>query len=441
MQIVISPVDSTRVFQILALVARYGDDHVKAEILRGALLLLMALRLRRDVPGVAEAAIVTFAHCLEPQFSHETRDPAVLRELPLSSIVELVTEILRGPSPPSPQLIIHALPILIFGAEAFATGRADDMVPTMELLAMLLRSKDISLRCVAVWLFSHLYPEEPDHDPLSHIPDGPDPNRYFPGPEELWTWEGVVTDEASQTHITAVWDLLDHRDLRRFGREMVSLMEEAEYFYDDDLVPTAKDYANAALPFTTWEECLPAAAELFRQDGDARSLDYADVLELEYLTLTNNPVRAAARAGEIMARNPKHGYAHVVFCSTSEDREACLQAMKRGVELENISPYWRRRVLLGAMEIHGLMVWNTLLNARPSDRRKRQMGKEFLEAEVKYASMLIEDAPRDARDLPHALDSHISSLLLLQGPVLSEDLSEMEVRAHTCADFVDTVLT
>ncbi|KAI0697323.1 hypothetical protein C8T65DRAFT_832530 [Cerioporus squamosus] len=295
---------------------------------------------------------------------------------------------------------MHALPILMLGAEIFTAlpDRLEEATTILELLAVLIRSPDISLRCVALWLFSHL--------PVDGFSDS-DPQ----------TSSSIPHTEQTALHDHNV-GYLEDRDLLKFGRSMVSILQEAQYLYVDGFAPTPDDLKNAQLPFKNWEECLPAAAALLRQHGE---LDDADVLELEYLLGTDSTELAASRAQEVMARNPKHVHAHLAFCTTSQDREASFQVAIRGAELKDVSRFWRRQLLRLSV---------ALAEAEGCG------GVQYLEAQLKYAEAFLSRAPPDSRDLPRIIDCYITCMLVLRGPVLSEDLAELKpmltllVRSH-----------
>ncbi|RPD56413.1 hypothetical protein L227DRAFT_578872 [Lentinus tigrinus ALCF2SS1-6] len=419
MKILSGPVDVPRTFVSLSLISQYGDDTIKAQILRGASQLVYAMSIWR-YPDVIEHPIVTLAHSMELLFFEERSERGILSQIPFPSILSTTTDLLLAPPPPSPRTITHALPILLFGAQVFTMvpSRQNEAIPILEMVAVLIRSPDVALRCVAMWLFSHLYPEE-GLNPSEH---NPRPYQRIPITEDHETREYVQMEASSQRFVVGVWGLLESKDLLEFGEFMARTIREARYLYVDGFAPSQRDFKNAGLPFKTWEEALPVAAALLRQEGE---LDDADDLELEYLMITDSP-KAASHAQEVMARNPQHVHAHFVFVSTSQDREANLQVAKRGAELENASPYWRRQLLVTLTELYGLKAWNLLLSSSPSDWRRRKIAEEYLEAQLKYAEIFVSVAPPDSRDLPRIIDCYVTCMLVLRGPQLSEDLAEIK---------------
>lgn len=419
LNILSSPTEIPRVFVTLSLISQYGNDDVRGQILRGASQLVYAMSIWR-YPVVIEHAVVTLAHCFEPQLFSERTVPGMMRETPLPSILSTTTELLFAPPTPSPRTVLHALPILMLGAEIFSAlpERQEEATPILELLAVLIRSPDISLRCAAMWLFSHLYSED---EPADLDP----PSTFITHTEQTASHEYCQMERTSQHFVVASWDYLKDRDLLKFGRSMVAIIQEAQYLYVDGFAPTPDDFKIAKLPFKSWEECLPAAAALLRQAGE---LDDADLLELEYLMITTSMELAASRAKEVMARNPQHVHAHFVFCTTSQDRETSFQVAIRGAELKKVTPFWRRQLLVNATELSGLKAWNLLLSASPSDWQRRRAGEEYLKAQLNYAETFISIAPPDSRDLPRIIDCYITCMLILRGPVLSADLAELKVR-------------
>ncbi|KAI0685721.1 hypothetical protein C8T65DRAFT_747784 [Cerioporus squamosus] len=270
----------TRVLQLLSFVAQHdGDDTVKAEVVRSIINILWALRYGRNDPEKAHYAVTAVSHCLEPVFSPTGKDTGLGPDMPIIAIVEPTTTAILDASA-SHELTMHALPILIFGARSYPWQFIENIAPNLELLAVSIRSNNIGIRCVVLWLFCHLYL---DFQNSAVSNDGAGES------------ENAVIEECNHVFFDVVQSFLEDHDL--------------QFLFSDKYLPTRDDYERAGLLFTSWLDYIPAAAKAIREHGDPDHRDKADTLELEHLIRTQQQDLAARHAHEVLQRSGQHIYA------------------------------------------------------------------------------------------------------------------------------------
>ena len=430
--------DQGCLLKILSLIVRHGGDSVKLEILREHMLpLIVVLEQHLDDFRSSELAVITICHCYEilyPPFTY--KDPPGFSDGALSLAVNTITDIFRH-SNPSHNLIIHGLPTLMLGARVCPWDMIDDMALTLQLFCAMTRSENISLRCSATWVLLGVYPRELEKgapslfSPLRFTLEGfPADLRAVMDEYGLERCETTLLRRCTKLFIDLLWNFLDDQNLFKFGTKMANILIHGRYFYDDGDIP---DYAESNLPFDDWVECMPAAAKVLRQHphGGAVDLDRADVLDLEYLIMGKPHEEVEAFARNVMARNPQHAYAHVLFCMRAANHQEVLEVAKRGLEIEDITPYLRRHLLVVLMDRYVTKAWTFLLEAGPADTRMHKVGTEALLTGLEYAEVMLREAPPDARDLMRVFNTYILNVISARGPELSEDLSELKVRTPT----------
>ncbi|TFK93224.1 hypothetical protein K466DRAFT_581180 [Polyporus arcularius HHB13444] len=426
--------DQGCLLKLFSLIVRHGSDSVKLEILRHHMLpMIVVLERHLKDPHASEFGVIAVSHCYEavhPPFS--LKNPPGIADGGLALSMEAIVEIFRR-SNPSHNLILHGLPILMLHARLCPWDMVDDLTPSLQLFCAMTRSENIILRCAAMWVFLGVYPKEledatPDlFSPLEFddsLEDLPADLRAAMESYGIDRCETTLLRRCTEGFLDLLWDFLDDRSLYKFGRTMADILVQGRYVYGDDDIP---DYENSDLPFSDWVECMPAAARVLRQHphGSAADLDRADVLDLEYLIMTKPSAEVEDFARRVMARNPQHAYAHVIFCMRAADHEEVLQVAKDGLQIEHITPYMRRHLLLVLMDRHIAKAWTLLLEATPANARRRRLGTDALLVGLEYAQVLMREAPPDSRDLMRVFNAFILNTLPARGHELSEDLREL----------------
>ncbi|KAI0697317.1 hypothetical protein C8T65DRAFT_26518 [Cerioporus squamosus] len=426
--------DQGCLLKLFSLFVRHGSDSVRLEILREHMLtMVVVLEQRLKDPHASEFAVIAICHSYEavyPPFS--LKNPPGITDGALGLSMETITDIFRRFNP-SHNLILHGLPTLMLHARLCPWDMVDDITPTLQLFCAMTRSENITLRCAAMWVFLGVYPKQletstPDlFSPLdcdTYPKDFPADLRAVMEDYGTDRCETTLLRKCTELFIDLLWDFLDDRSLFKFGTKMANILVRGRYVYGDDDIP---DYADSDLPFDDWVECMPAAAGVLRKHphGLAADVDRADVLDLEYLIMTKPDEEVEAFARDVMARNPNHAYAHVIFCIRGANHEEVLQVAKRGLEIENITPYLRRHLLLVLMDRHIAKAWTLLLEATPADTRRRRIGTDALLAGLGYAEVLIREAPPDSLELMRVFNTYILNTLPARGHELSEDLAEL----------------
>ncbi|RDX49811.1 hypothetical protein OH76DRAFT_513559 [Lentinus brumalis] len=432
--------DPEPLLKLSSLIARHGSDSIKLEYLSENMLAMVTVlnqpihdRLRGMVsPLASEFAVVAICHCYEVLYS-----PSAVKNPSLGALIKSVDTILEyyRRFNNSYNFIIHGLPILMLGAGTCPRERIDDIAPTHQLFCALTRSENIALRCAAVCVFLWACPQDPEADtPDPFSPLGFDASLEGFPPDLRVAMEEYGIDRCETTlvrrctmdFLDLLRDFFNDNNLYKFGTAMTDILLRGQFVYGGDGIPDDED---SYMLFDNWNEYMPAAANVLRQHpyGSPADLDRANMLDLEYLVIMNaEPCKIEATAREVMASNPQHPYAYVIFCMRAKNREEVLQVAKRGLEVENITPCLRRRLLLVLMDTHIAKAWTLLLEATPADARRRKIGTDALLAGVEYAEVLMREAPPDSRQLMRVLDTYILNVLIARGPGLSEDLSELK---------------
>lgn len=430
LQLINTRVDPSRVLRLLSVLALHGDTLVKQEVIRRGRRVLDAIHAHRDNMLAAEFGVVALSHALEATYLHSGHEPFDFKDL-LSAVLTLSTTLLCDPHP-SHNLVLHIIPILIHGVEMLSRGHLQQITPQLEFFAALTRSTNISLRRASLIVFQTLNPREvnnyrPRRPPFSvrshQIP--PLLRRALEdyGFERCETW---LVERFTNIIVKAVHDFVKDRDLYKFGVTMAEHLPQSTYIHRPEDYP---DFAHPSSPYTTWKEYLPAAAKILRKRGDAVHLDMADILDLEYMFSGVNVERRVSFAREVLARNPQHAFAHMVLCVNLQYGEEAEQVAKDGLDLPSATPFLRRFFLRRLMAAGAAIASSVLLAASPSDERMRRDGTQRLDAALRYAEQLMNEAPPDSTEMIEAIDFYLAYTFVLRGSELSDDLSELQVRA------------
>ncbi|KAI0707526.1 hypothetical protein C8T65DRAFT_727675 [Cerioporus squamosus] len=423
LRLVNTDVCSSQLTLLFTLLANHGDGTVKVEIVRAIATMFVGgyQRWRSDLHRTSTFIIMALYHCLEAvTFPSTPPTSGTIFNSDLPATV-LATHILEHfPKPHVPHAaIVHAFPLLITCAMSCSAIGIAPVVPVLEFLTMLIKSRNIGLRCAAIWTFGRLCPEVSSADSATvctppHVPD----ERVPPG--------GEIAESRRCTRelLTLVQTLVADGDLWQFGVEMAEVVMQGRHTYEDvDLLDLGGTATLA--DFDTWDRLLREVIIVVMKK-DCRYRDKAHVLYLEHEVLFEPPDVVAAHAHRILHWDAAHAYAHVLFCENAPHLEMALRTAVDGLKLPDLTPHLQRRLLLRALDLSYAKACAFLLGANATELSRLREGKGWLRLGLDYAHRFIKDAPKDSRDLPHVADLCMSITLMLRGRSLGEDLAPIQ---------------
>ncbi|KAI0748702.1 hypothetical protein C8Q80DRAFT_1173197 [Daedaleopsis nitida] len=426
--------------QVLSIVARYDLDTFAMGFPEFIRPLSVLLRIRNG-PDVTESTIVTLAHAFERTFLTTTDMNMVPTNILqwLTDSADVVLDLLHRPSPPH-ALVVHGFIILIhrFRACSWEEISHPRQAPLLNLIASFVRSENIGLCSLCIPSFFDRHPRGHPVPPTFPAPEWTDRNCHLShsslriiddyGPMRC---ESARYESAAQAFVKAFEEFMYRdRDLCKLGRKMTSIILNGRYtdIMDDDSMPDI-ELDELGLPYETWTDCLLAAAEALR---NREELDDADTLDLEYLHLTSNSREKLADMCEaVLSRNANHVYALVRLSSCAPKPDKAVSSAKRALEFDVLPPSRRqelRRCLLILMASQAEAI---LASASPFDRRVQQLSAALLKHSQQYAEVFLSQSPPDNQDVLIVLESQIMTTLVLRGPELSEDFSELQPALQT----------
>ncbi|RPD56918.1 hypothetical protein L226DRAFT_615299 [Lentinus tigrinus ALCF2SS1-7] len=416
--------------QLFTLLAHHGDKTVKVEILRTISSMFVRpyqnQTWRSDSHMTSTFIIMALYHCLDAVTFSDTPPaiPNTVFNTALPATV-LATHILEHfPKPHVPHAsMVHAFPLLISCALSCTTTGLKPVTPVLEFLTMLIKSRNIGLRCVAIWAFGRLCPDvstEPDSTatqfPLHTIAD----DRLPPGGEI------AESRRCTREMLTLVQDLVAEGDVWQFGVKLADLVMQGRLIYDD--IQLEGLAGNEKLAHTdSWDTLLQEAVMVVMKK-DCRYRDKGDVLILERGVLSNpsDSDIVAEHAHQILHWEPAHAYAHVVLSENASHLEWALQTVLAGLELQDLTPHLKRRLLLRGLDLSYQKGCAILLGANATELQRLRVGRGWLRVGLDYAHQFIKEAPKDSQDLPHVADLCMCMTLILRGPSLGEDLASIQ---------------
>ena len=431
-----TPVDCIRVLCILPYLTQHGDSSARLEVLRSCDYLFHAIQNQNGNPALPEYAIVALAHSVDPMYRHGVDAPTELDNFPITTLLDVILDLLRpSESSLSHSATVHAIVILRWIVDSCPWEMVDNITPALRFFAGFLRCDNISLRSVALHPFCALYPKERH---MSNV-NVPGPYKYAledlpPGVRHIVEGYGVERCETTLfarvrgNFLAAARNLLSDGDLYNFGTTIAQGLVEcrdAIDFRDVDL-PNPRDLG---LPFASWESRIPAAADVVRTHSGEHNSDMADVLHLELLSFRHSRDDVvAAFARNVLARNPRHIYAHIMLYDSTADREEALGVARNALDLLDASPYTRRLFLRMFFHSSVAKAWTILSGASPHERQVWMHGSDILEEGIKAAESYISGAPPDCRDSVDVLDQYITWTFLLKGAKVGRGLASLQVR-------------
>ncbi len=425
LRLVNTDVCSSQLISLLTLLAHHGDETVKVEILRyiSAMFIGVHQRWHLDSHRTSTFIIMALYHCLDavtflsaPSASHVLFNT----DLPAILLAKHILEHFPKPHVPHAAMV-HAFPLLITCAMSCSTIGIAPLVPVLEFLTLLIKSRNIGLRCVAIWTFGRLCPgaSNTDSTALPYVPPDIGDERVPLGGEI------AESKRCRRELLTLVQNLVDDGDLWQFGVKLAEIIMQGRLHYrTTDLTRLeGTEFAN----FATWGSLMREVTMVVMKK-DCRFRDKAYVISLEHGVYTAHLDGLAPQAHQILHWEPTHAYAHVVFCEYAPEHETALQTAIDGLELPDLTPYLRRRLLLRALDLSYSKACALLLGANATEVQRLREGRGWLRRGLDYAHQFIKDAPKDSRDLPHVADVCMDITLMLRGPSLGEELAPIQVR-------------
>ncbi|TFK83406.1 hypothetical protein K466DRAFT_602883 [Polyporus arcularius HHB13444] len=424
LRLVNTDVCSSQLTSLFTLLAHHGDETVKVGILRYISDMFVGVHQRWHLDSHRTSTFIIMAlyHCLDavtfpsaPSTSHALFNT----DLPAILLAKHILEHFPKPHVPHAAMV-HAFPLLITCAMSCSTIGIAPLVPVLEFLTLLIKSRNIGLRCVAIWTFGRLCPGASNSDstalPYVLLDDIRD-ERVPPGGEI------AESKRCRQELLTLVQNLADDGDLWQFGVKLAEIIMQGRLQYQT--ADLARLEGTALANFATWGSLLPEVTMVVMKK-DCRYRDKAHVISLEHGVYFAHPGALAPYAHQILHWDPKHAYAHVIFCEYAPELETALQTAIDGLELPDLTPYLRRRLLLRALELSYTKACAFLLRADATELQRLREGKGWLRRSLDYAHRFIKDAPKDSQDLPHVADLCMNITLMLRGPSLDKDLAPIQ---------------
>lgn len=406
---------------LLSLLARHGDESVRSAVLEALTRIFANWRVPwHSYDYSKEHVLVVLRHCVS--FATGPELPAAFS---VSRVADLALAALED-SDVSYETIIHAIPILIACARAcLGEEESKTRVRILDFLAVLLHSGDITLRFVSVWVFYHLQDSYRPFSPrrrqrqVLHYPE-------LPGRDVPPGSEPKSTPKATAMLQIVLRKVLKDRDFHQFAVEMAHVLSNGPFNHSWDDCP--EFVGSDTNSFDSWPSLLLEAVDALMRHEDPSHRDMADVLSLEHLVRAGPADAAASRAREVLERNAKHPYAHVILSEQSDNMEEALQVARQGLRLSDLTVYLRRRLEVSAIELSFAKAQTLLLQTGPSDWRRRQAGLEAMNVMSEHIESFILAASGNSYDLLPVADLSIVESLVLRGAQCSAGFEELKVR-------------
>ncbi len=404
---------ASMLLNLLSLLARHGNYTVKLAVIRGLVVIISNWKPAwRSFEYNTEHVLVTLCHCIE--FVNPSQNSAEVHlppELSVKFVSDLALRALEDPAV-SHETIMHAIPLLIACVQICSPEETATRAPILDFLAVLLHSANISLRCVSAWVFCTLFPAARGSTHHDHRSSGSKEERA--SASALIIFARTLLQEA-----------VTRSDYYEFGVGIASLLSSGPSLHEEE--DSLASSASTCAEFGPWHSYLPLAIEALRRRELSPFLDIADILALEHFSRCTSPNTAASHAREVLKRNPRHAYAYFTLCKHSEDREEALQAAIVGLRSADLTLYLQRRLQVFAIELSFAKVWPLLLQAGPSDWRRRQAGIASLHAVTNHTTTFLPNASHDLSELPHIIDLTIIHMIILQGHTYTSELETIKV--------------
>ncbi|RDX40328.1 hypothetical protein OH76DRAFT_360506 [Lentinus brumalis] len=306
---------------------------------------------------------------------------------------------------------ILKIPLLILCVRSCPAERMESMGPALEVLAMLTSSPNIGLRCAIAWIFSVLGPTPSSAAQLRSSGAGQVHLPHLAASRARPGGESTLIKQCAPNSLTLVQRLAKDGEFCRFGIGIADVLMRGPPTYNDQDIPNIPFASSGSNRPRTWRHLLQKAAAAHQSVPSL--LDKADLFDLEYLALTDSTL-AASGAQEVFASSPAHAYAHILFCEHSLDRGAPLQIARRGLELDGLTPYLKRRMLFRVVELSYEKAFAILL--------EMNFSHHHMILGLTYACSVFDDASGDCRNLPRVGDLSISKYHKSE---LGEDLGDV----------------
>lgn len=361
----------------------------------------------------------------------------------LETIVEAVK---RHHSQPTRVLIDHAIDLLSIVC-IFAPDEFNAYLPAVRFLVAGLRSRDWDTRgkCLHGCMMLHTKHAQ-------YSPDMMDPmvlievfKRGLPDEfKELYdlfeplerSRELISAFNATSKYSRAIHEFMKTPDYCTLGTKQVECILTSEYAVTEGRIGSSPNGSSSpSIPADRWIHenflrSLPLCAQALRKRNSPGDDDMADILDIEYLFVSNSLTQSfddAIRLAEnALKRSPRHAYFHYAV-SRSSNHDRGLRAAKEGLECPNLtlSLNW---LLFERVVYHAGTAGASIFVQTPvSGGTKWKEGIALLKYAYATAKKFVATGPPDSR-LMKAVGYWLVLLTIVMEDDLSRDLRELDVR-------------
>ncbi|RDX43313.1 hypothetical protein OH76DRAFT_1361375, partial [Lentinus brumalis] len=389
---------------------------------------------------LVELVVIVLSQALRITFL--PRPPLVSfgERLELPTVVEAIYSILRN-SRISYSILTHTID-LFAALTLYRPSPGEELLSLVPFLAAIARCDNIRTRAIAISGIMRL-PATDDHEcPSSFSPIrlGEMINEGLPEhlarPLEEFGEERVemlvIFDASSKyRHLMGEAERRRESDLCTLGRTLAELVQVHDFAIGDKLVdnPPAH-YPPSTSPFTSWIDCLHFCSDALRSTPNppVADLDAADILEMRFLHYRGDVERSFPIARSAIARSPDLAYAYFIL-GMQGDREEGLRWARRGLLCPEMTPFVRTQ-LLYRTAIHAAHMGFGLLQSPSPNWIER--GIALIEAALDDTETFLREASPDNLWRLLMLDWKVILTILVRGPALSPELSELEPSKIMC---------
>lgn len=417
----------------LVLITHHGGTETRKEIALRNKIFIKLVQDHPDDPRVAEGAITILGHVTEAVVDEEDPpSPALLEQAMVKTVLETVVATLRKPTV-SRKLLIHALSLLVCAPRHCPTEcRA---VPGLiTLLVAFTRSKSIDIRALALNGLLRLairnrqqdVPPPPQPDRLMEAAARSPPDHLLDILHDYGTKRGdlFLICESMAEYAQAMMRAQRDHDMYALGKKLAYVVQRSEYVID--IQAADGHYEQDGAPFVQWTDAFPLAAKALRDKGD---LDDADIVQLKFFIFCKRFPESNSLAHAVIKRNPRLSYAYYAL-SLDEDHEdtgEILRAVKKGLKCPDTTAFVRNQLLWRGILLAAERGLHILLERRKGDPAARSEASAFLVSAWEDAKTFITEAPPDSRHMLGVVGWYVLLTIVIRGPELSEDLSELDV--------------
>lgn len=462
--------DDTRHIALRALnsICFTAGKHVPASFSRGAPAILKHALKHLDDPTTLTIITGIFAHGASAARS-------LGRSFDIVALVRALLDALKGPHATS-YMFSHAM--VCFTASAYNTVNAcEHMYPFVTLMAALLRSEDIVLRCQAVYNLRIMKLKDrdssgneiPDPSPtamqtccpntsslatslkLDELPEALQKAAEKYGRERLFMAQ-MQRGNAAYTALFLQYRL--DTDVLTIARELARLTYDYQYALPTALCPCCGDLAACehCIPRRPWAEAARRGIEALRENSSSKQdALYADILQWK-LICHDDETKLHDFCKSALERHPQcplFYYLPTPFNKRKLTPETRLCFAKKGLKCPDI-PEWLRVALTG---VAVQAMWSLAMN----QVEQTSHGHSNIEPTVVYpfiacarsdAKWILENGPPDQFNRYTHLITYILSHILIEGsgtnfkaPSIRRAMKELDINADFLRFYGDPVDT